>query len=66
MSKTLACEAVISEEVFETGALSPGALPQTKVDIRGRVEPMTVRTAERASMLANIDAVSIAPAAAAV
>jgi adenylate cyclase len=54
MSKGFACEAVISQEVFDTGGLSPDALPSTQVDIRGRVEPMTVRTAERAATLAAI------------
>lgn len=54
MSKSLACEVVVSEEIFKTGAVSPGFLPRTEVDIRGRVEPMTVRTAERASMLSMI------------
>jgi len=54
MSKSLACEVVVSEEVFATGELSPGALPQTSVDIRGRVEAMTVRTAERAGVLTSI------------
>jgi len=54
MSKSLACEVVISEEIFATGAMSPGTLPQTKVDIRGRVEPMTVRTAEHAAKLSEV------------
>jgi adenylate cyclase len=63
MSKSLACEVVISEEIFGTGALSPGPLPQTSVDIRGRVEPMTVRTAERAAMLSDIVAAGAMPAA---
>ena len=63
MSKSLACEVVISEEIFETGALSPGPLPQTSVDIRGRVEPMIVRTAVRAAMLSDIVATDATPAA---
>jgi adenylate cyclase len=60
MSKSLACEVVVSEEIFATGALSPGDLPQTSVDIRGRVEPMTVRTAARAATLADIVATGAA------
>ena len=52
MSKTLGCEVVISEEVFATGGLPSAALPKTEVDIRGRVEAIAVRTAERASELA--------------
>ena len=39
-------------------------LPQTEVDIRGRVEPMTVRTAERAAMLSDVIATGAAPSAA--
>jgi adenylate cyclase len=62
MSKSLACEVVISDEIFATGALSPGKLPQTKVDIRGRVEPMTVRTAEHAAMLSAVASLETVPA----
>ena len=40
-----------------------GTLPRTSVDIRGRVEPMTVRTAERAAMLSDIVAAGASPAA---
>jgi adenylate cyclase len=65
MSKSLACEVVISEEVFQTGAMSPGSLPQAKVDIRGRVEPMTVRTAEHAAMLSDVATLGATPAVAA-
>jgi adenylate cyclase len=42
MTKTLECEAVISEEVRVTAGVSAGALPQQQVSIRGRVELMTV------------------------
>ena len=50
-SGALACEAVISEEVFATGKLSPGGLPISNVDIRGRAEPIAIRTVAQASML---------------
>ncbi len=43
MTKTLACEAVVSEEVRLTAGLSEDALPKQEVAIRGRDEPMVVR-----------------------
>jgi adenylate cyclase len=44
MTKSLACEAIVSEEVCVTAGLGPDALPQQQVAIRGRSEPMIVRT----------------------
>jgi adenylate cyclase len=44
MTKTLGCEAIVSEEVRKTAGFSPDALPQQEVEIRGRSEPMIVRT----------------------
>ena len=44
MTKSLACEAVISDEVRATAGLSAAALPAQEVTIRGRNEPMIVRT----------------------
>jgi adenylate cyclase len=44
MTKVLACEAILSEEVRITAGLSVDALPQQEVTIRGRNEPMIVRT----------------------
>ncbi|WP_371817994.1 adenylate/guanylate cyclase domain-containing protein [Bradyrhizobium sp. CCBAU 53421] len=46
MTKALACEAVISDEVRATAGLADNALPAQEVAIRGRNEPMTVRTVE--------------------
>ncbi len=43
MTKTLACEAIVSEEVRRTAGLADDALPQQEVAIRGRDEPMVVR-----------------------
>jgi adenylate cyclase len=43
MTKTLACEAIVSEEVRRTAGVADGALPQQEVAIRGRDEPMAVR-----------------------
>ncbi len=44
MTKSLACEAVISDEVRATAEVAEDALPAQEVAIRGRNEPMTVRT----------------------
>jgi adenylate cyclase len=43
MTKTLACEAIVSEEVRLSAGLSADALPEREVTIRGRAEPMIVR-----------------------
>ena len=43
MTKSLACEAIVSEEVRITAGLAADALPQQEVAIRGRTEPMIVR-----------------------
>src|SRR3954468_8954573 len=44
MTKVLACEAVVSDEVRTNAGLSVEVLPQHDVEIRGRNEPMIVRT----------------------
>jgi adenylate cyclase len=51
LTKSLACEAVISDEVRATAGIDADALPQQEVAIRGRNEPMIVRTVEDARML---------------
>jgi adenylate cyclase len=63
MTKTLACEAIISEEVRVTAGLSEEDLPQQEVAIRGRAEPMAVRiVAKAASLAALVDDTQIAAA----
>src|SRR5260221_1768461 len=63
MTKTLACEAIVSEEVRVTGGLSADALPKQEVTIRGRSEPMIVRTVPAAKTLsALVNDVEIAAA----
>ena len=63
MTKSLACEAIISEEVRITAGLAADALPQQQVAIRGRTEPMIVGIAARAKMLsALVDEVEVAAA----
>jgi adenylate cyclase len=54
MTKSLGCEVIFSEEVRVTGELAEDALPQQQVEIRGRGEPMTVRTVASAAMLAEL------------
>jgi len=44
MTKSLACEVVVSDEVRAAAGLPADALPQHDVEIRGRNEPMIVRT----------------------
>lgn len=51
MTKTLACEAVISDEVRATAGIDADALPEQEVAIRGRNEPMIVRTVMDTRML---------------
>ncbi|WP_420969236.1 adenylate/guanylate cyclase domain-containing protein [Bradyrhizobium sp. B120] len=54
MTKALACEAVISDEVRVTAGLADDALPAQEVAIRGRNAPMTVRTVEATRVLATL------------
>jgi adenylate cyclase len=54
MTKSLACELVVSDEVRATAGLAEDALPQHEVEIRGRNETMIVRTVTDARMLAAL------------
>ncbi|SFJ64108.1 adenylate/guanylate cyclase domain-containing protein [Bradyrhizobium sp. cf659] len=54
MTKTLACEAIVSEEVRRTARLADDALPQQEVAIRGRDEPMAVRVVADARELSAL------------
>jgi adenylate cyclase len=54
MTKSLACEAIVSEEVCRTAGISTAALPRHDVEIRGRAEPMLVRAAANAGSLADL------------
>ena len=54
MTKTLACEAVVSDEVRLTAGLPKDALPQQEVAIRGRDEPMMVRVVADTRTLSSI------------
>ena len=54
MTKALACEVVISDEVRETAGLGADALPEHEATIRGRNEPMIVRSVTDARTLAGL------------
>jgi adenylate cyclase len=51
--KTLECEAVISDDVCRRGGLATDDLPRQIVELRGREQPMLVRTVARAAELAQ-------------
>jgi adenylate cyclase len=54
MTKTLACEAIISDAVHNTAGLSDNDLPRQEVEIRGRAEPMTVRVVTETKALSAL------------
>jgi adenylate cyclase len=54
MTKALACEVVVSDEVHATAGLAADAIPQHEVAIRGRNEPMIVRSVTEAKMLSAL------------
>jgi len=54
MTKTLACEAIVSDEVRSTAGLADDTLPQQEVAIRGRDEPLAVRVVADARELAAL------------
>jgi adenylate cyclase len=54
MTKSLGCEAILSDEVRATAGLPPDALPRQEVEIRGRNVPMTVRTVACANALSAL------------
>jgi adenylate cyclase len=63
MTKNLACEAVFSEEVRITAGLPADGFPEHEVTIRGRTEPMIVRTVnETKTLSARVNDVEIAAA----
>jgi adenylate cyclase len=54
MTKSLACEAVISEEMRVSAGLAADDLPQQEVAIRGRAEPMIIRVVKSAKTLSTL------------
>jgi adenylate cyclase len=53
-TKSLGCEAIISEEVVATAGLAADGLPRQQVEIRGRNEPMTVRAVSNTKALSAL------------
>jgi adenylate cyclase len=54
MTKSLACEAVVSDEVRVSAGLPADALPEQEVAIRGRAEPMIIRVVKKAKTLSAL------------
>jgi adenylate cyclase len=54
MSKSLNCKAIISEDVFATAGIAADTLTRTEVAIRGREEPMIVRTTDDPGALTGL------------
>jgi adenylate cyclase len=54
MTKALNCTIVVSDEVCKTSGIAADALTRIEVSIRGRDEPMTVRTAADPTVLATL------------
>lgn len=54
MTKSLSCEAILSEEVRRTAGLADNDLPRQEVAIRGRTELMMVRYVTQAKTLASL------------
>ncbi|WP_407187519.1 adenylate/guanylate cyclase domain-containing protein [Bradyrhizobium centrosematis] len=54
MTKSLACEAIVSDEIRRTAGLADDGLPQQEVAIRGRDEPMAVRVIANVRELAAL------------
>jgi len=49
----LECEVILSEEVYKTAGLPVNLLPEQKLAVRGRAEPMIVRVVANARMLSS-------------
>jgi adenylate cyclase len=63
LTKTFECEVVLSDEVCTAAGLPADALPRQDIDIRGRIEPLSVRTITSAAALsAFTDAFAVAAA----
>jgi adenylate cyclase len=54
MTKTLDCKLVVSDEVCAAAGLAADALTRTEISIRGRDEPMVVRTVTDLGRLASL------------
>ena len=62
MTKALACETIVSDEVRRRAALPDDALPVEDVSIRGRVESIRIRVVAKSAMLAKLVDRAVMPA----
>jgi adenylate cyclase len=62
LTKTLGCEVLMSEEVYERAGFGPDDLPAHEVDARGREAIVKARSVVRAGELARLIA-ALSPAA---
>jgi adenylate cyclase len=62
MTKSVGCEAIVSEEVCTTAGFSADAVPQQQVEIRGRTEPMIVRIVANTRTLSPLTDADLATA----
>jgi adenylate cyclase len=62
LTKSMNCRAVISEEVCATAGIAADTLPRSEVAIRGRDEPMIVRSVDDPAVLTGlVDAAAQTP-----
>jgi adenylate cyclase len=54
MTKELGCEVVVSDQVLKTAGLVAHSLPSAEVTIRGRADPLVVRSVAKAAELATV------------
>jgi adenylate cyclase len=54
LTKAMACEVLMSEEVYERAGFDPGALPAHDVETRGREASVKARSVKRAAELAAL------------
>ena len=54
MTKRLDCKLIVSDEVCRTAGIDPDALTQADVEIRGRDQPMAIRTAVDPTILSSL------------
>jgi adenylate cyclase len=54
LTKNLDCKAIVSEDVCKSAGIALYALTRTEVAIRGRDEPMIVRTAADPTVFASL------------
>ncbi len=51
LTKEIACEAIVSEQVFQHAGVSAAGLPQLAARLRGRDDPMPVRVLSKAAQM---------------